>query len=185
MFEYLETNHKVLDIAIGTGLDAVLFKKAGTRVYGIDGASEMLKICAEKNAAHELKKVDFLNSPIPYGEDYFDHVIANSIFHMVEDPTPVFKETSRVLRKEGIFGFTFDEMTGQKTPSYQKTGRKGISRMQHPESGLFMYRHAGEFMENLSYKHGFTMLKKTDFLVFRGKDGFDDFYFTAFILKKQ
>ena len=48
MYEYLQVKDRVLDIAIGTGLDAVLFKKAGARITGVDGAAEMIKICKEK-----------------------------------------------------------------------------------------------------------------------------------------
>lgn len=185
MFEYLEKNDRILDIAIGTGLDAVLLKKAGTRVYGVDGAAEMLKICKEKKVADELKQIDLLKDPIPYPDGFFDHAVANSIFHMIENPLPVFTETSRTLKKAGKYGFTFDEMTPEKSPSYKKTKTKGVFSTKHPESGLKMYRHTDEFIQSVCKKSGFEILKKVVFLTFRGKDGFDDFYFTAYVTQEQ
>jgi ubiquinone/menaquinone biosynthesis C-methylase UbiE len=185
MFEYLEESHLVFDIAIGTGLDAVLFRKAGNRVFGIDGSAEMLRICEKKKVAVELKQVDLLREPVPYPDEYFDHAIANSFFHMIEDPSPVFSEASRVLKKGGIFGFTYDEMSPGKSPPYQKTGKKGVFRTKHGESGLNIYRHTDEFIRSLCMKSRFDIRKKIDFMCLRGKDGMDDFYYTACITLKQ
>lgn len=185
MFEYLREHDRVLDIAIGTGLDAALFKKAGSRVYGIDGALEMLKICREKNVVDELKQVDLMKDPIPYPDAYFDLAVANSIFHMIENPASIFKETSRVLKKDGIFGFNFDEWQPDKYPDWTETRTKGVFTIQNPESGLNIYRHTDEFIRNILEKSGFVILKNTVFLSFRGKDGFDDFYFTAYLARKK
>ena len=59
-----------------------------------------------------------------------------------------FLETGdRVLKKNGVFGFTFNEMIPEKS--------------------------------------GFEILKQLNFLTFEGKDGYDDFYFTAYIARKK
>jgi ubiquinone/menaquinone biosynthesis C-methylase UbiE len=44
MFEYVLPGQPILDIGIGTGLIAALFKKAGLEVYGIDISGEMLEV---------------------------------------------------------------------------------------------------------------------------------------------
>jgi len=185
MYEYLRINDRVLDIAIGTGLDAALFKKAGTIIHGIDGATEMLKICKEKKVADELKQTDLLKDPIPYPDEYFDLALANALFHMIENPSPVFLEASRVLKKSGIYGFTVDEIMPGKLPVYDNTGKEGVRSFKHPESGLCMYRHSDEFIQDLCRESGFGIIKKLDFMSFRGKDGRPDFYFTAYIVRKK
>ena len=185
MFEYLDKNVRLLNIAIGTGLDASLFKKAGIKVFGVDGSAEMIKICEEKKVAVELRQVDLLKDSIPYPDGYFNLAVANSLFHMIEDPAPVFRETSRVLKKTGVYGFTIDEMTSGKFPSYRKTRKPGVYSSKHPESGLQIYRHSDEFIKSLCQKSGFEILKKTVFLTFRGKDGLGDFYYSAYIVRKN
>jgi len=185
MFEYLRRNDCVLDIAIGTGLDAALFKKAGTRVHGIDGAVEMLKICEKKKVANELKRTDLIKDPIPYPDGFFDHALANSLFHMIEDPSSVFHETSRVLKKSGIFGFTVDEIIPGKSPVYSKTKRAGVHRTKNSESGLYIYGHSDELIRQLCVQSGFMIIKNLDFLSYRGKDGSPDFYYTAYIVRKK
>ena len=36
IYEFLKPNEKILDVGIGTGLSASLFKQAGLKVYGLD-----------------------------------------------------------------------------------------------------------------------------------------------------
>ena len=154
MYEYLQVKDRVLDIAIGTGLDAVLFKKAGARITGVDGAAEMIKICKEKKVADELIQLDFLRDTFPFPDNYFDLSVANAIFHMIENPSGVIQEISRVLKQSGIFGFSVDEIRTGKPGGYNKIGKQGIARKKHPESGLYMYRHSDEFITKLCQKSG-------------------------------
>jgi ubiquinone/menaquinone biosynthesis C-methylase UbiE len=185
LFEYLAKKDRVLDLAIGTGLDAALFSKAGSRVYGLDGAAEMLRICREKRVATELVQADLLQEPIPYPDGFFDLSVCNSLFHMIDDPTPIFMETSRVLKEKGIFGFTFDESLDWKSKDFQSTRLAGVSTMKHPESGMKMYRHTGEFIQSALQRSGFKTIGRTVFLTFRGKEETADFYFTACIARKE
>jgi predicted TPR repeat methyltransferase len=184
MYEYLGHNDRILDIAIGTGLDALLFKKAGAEIWGVDGGAEMLKICREKNAADELVQVDLLKDPIPWPDSHFNLALANALFHMIENPVQVFMEASRLLRREGIFGFTIDETRPWKSAGYKDTATPGVVTRPHPESGMNMYRHSDGFIRELCSRSGFEELKKTEFLVFQGKEGSEDFYFSAYIVRK-
>ncbi len=47
-FKYLRPGQSILDLGIGTGLAAVLFRQAGLKVYGMDVAPEMLDACRGK-----------------------------------------------------------------------------------------------------------------------------------------
>jgi ubiquinone/menaquinone biosynthesis C-methylase UbiE len=184
MFEYVSKGDKLLDIAIGTGLDAALFKKAGAHVYGVDGAAEMLRICNEKGVASELVRGDVLKAGFPFGSDCFDAALANSLLHMMEDPSSVFLETSRVLRINGVYGFTFDEDLNWKSADYGETAINGVMSKVHPESGLKMYRHSGSFIRSICDKAGFEILKTTVSLIFKGIDGAEDHYHTVFVTRK-
>lgn len=184
MYEFLERGYNLLDIAIGTGLDAALFQKAGVKVFGIDGAAEMLKICREKGVAEELRQADVLNDKFPFPEAFFELALANALFHMTEDPSPVFFEAARLLKDGGIFGFTIDESFPWKSGNYLGTIPAGVSSSVHPESGLNMYRHSEEFILEICLKSGFENLKKCVFRSFNAKEGMDDFYFSAFITRK-
>jgi predicted TPR repeat methyltransferase len=185
MFEYLEGADPLIDIAIGTGLGARLFMQAGASVYGIDGAAEMLKICEEKRVAVDLRQVDLLKDPLPYPDQFFKLATAISLFHMIENPEKIFLETSRVLSKNGLFGFTFDEPLSWKSKDYEPTGTGGVSSVIHPESGLSMFRHSCEFIHSMLERSGLEIIKMTKFLAFRGIEERDDFYFTAYVARKN
>ncbi len=74
-FEYVNSRDCLLDIGIGTGLASQSFAKVGLEIYGCDGSTEMLKICESKAFAKELKVFDLQNIPLPYSDNFFDHVI--------------------------------------------------------------------------------------------------------------
>ena len=145
----------------------------------------MLKICKEKNVAEELIQLDLLQDPLPYPAGSFEHAVCNARFHMLENPFPVFNETSRVLKRSGIFGFTIDEMLTGKKGSYRKARIDGVFSDKHSESGLNMYKHTDEFINKICEETGFEILKKNNYLAFCGKENADDFHFTAYITKKK
>jgi ubiquinone/menaquinone biosynthesis C-methylase UbiE len=64
-FEFLQPGQRLLDIGIGTGLSSIPFHRAGLEVYGVDGSSEMLRICREKHFAVELRQWDLRILPWP------------------------------------------------------------------------------------------------------------------------
>ena len=111
---YLCERDQILDIAIGTGLNAALFQKAG-----------------------------------------------------------------------GIFAFSIDETSPEKSSDYEKTTDPGIYRFKHPESGLYMYRHTDEYIRELCRNHGFMLLKKTEYMAFRGTGDMDDFHFSVYLCRKS
>ena len=81
-FEYIKANDRLLDIGIGTGLASLPFAKAGLEIFGFDGSTEMLKICESKSFAKELKTFDLRDTPFPYSEGYFNHVISSGVWRV-------------------------------------------------------------------------------------------------------
>lgn len=104
-FRHINSGEKIIDLGIGTGLIAALFYKAGLQVYGMDFSAEMLGVCAQKNITVELKEHDLMQTPYPYENAVLDHAVCGGVMHIFEDVTPIFKEVSRIIRKDGIFAF--------------------------------------------------------------------------------
>ena len=100
-YEFTRAGQSLLDIGIGTGLSSILFHKAGLLIYGVDGSSEMLEQCAARALARELKEWDLHKSPLPYSAKFFDHVIANGVFHLFGDLKEIFDEVARIMKPLG------------------------------------------------------------------------------------
>jgi 2-polyprenyl-3-methyl-5-hydroxy-6-metoxy-1,4-benzoquinol methylase len=49
-YEFIKPDDSLLDLGIGSGLSSVLFHQAGLKVFGLDGSSEVLKICKSKGS---------------------------------------------------------------------------------------------------------------------------------------
>ena len=101
-YEYLSPEDTVLDIGIGTGLSSFLFHKAGLKVYGVDGCEKCLD-CREKGFAEELILCDLEAEKWPYENEQFENTIACGVFHFYRELDVFFKETNRVMKKDGIF----------------------------------------------------------------------------------
>jgi ubiquinone/menaquinone biosynthesis C-methylase UbiE len=97
-FEYVSPNQRLLDIGVGTGFSSTLFAKRGLEVYGIDGSSEMLRVCESKGITKELKQFDLRELPLPYPNAFFDRVICSGVLHFFSDLGALFREISRVVK---------------------------------------------------------------------------------------
>ena len=64
-YKFLRPGQSILDLGIGTGLAAVLFRKAGLRLYGMDVAPEMLEACRGKGFT-DLVRHDLTERPYPF-----------------------------------------------------------------------------------------------------------------------
>jgi len=102
MYEYVMPGQSLLDLGIGTGLSSVLFRKAGLRVYGVDGSREMLDACLWKGYT-DLTRHDLAAPPYPFASASFDHALCLGVLNFLSDPSPVFVKTARLLRPGGAF----------------------------------------------------------------------------------
>lgn len=96
---------KVLDLGCGTGRHTKILKKRGAKVWGIDISPRMLEI-----AKREIKGVDFKVGSVyklPYKPKFFDIVFAGLCVSYFENLDKAFKEINRVLKRNGIFVFSF------------------------------------------------------------------------------
>jgi len=163
----------LLDIGIGTGLGSLPFAKTGLKIFGIDGSGEMLKICNSKEFATDLKQFDLQNMPLPYSDNFFDHVISCGVFHFFGDLEPMFKEVSRIVKPGGIFGFTVFVQTTEKTEKAGSQNLEGYSEIQSNWDAR-MFMHSDSYIEKLLQGYGFEMLKCLKFFVLSGQEDIED-----------
>jgi ubiquinone/menaquinone biosynthesis C-methylase UbiE len=185
MYEYLSPDEKLLDIGIGTGLDAAIFQLAGLTVYGVDGSAEMLKICSEKKVAVELKQLDLLKDDIPYPDKFFHHAIANALFHITGEIERTLHEVKRLLKAGGIFGFTTHEQEPESKSEYQETDIKGKYMMIIESYGFPVYKHTDGYVRDLLDKYAFELLKKTRYEAFTSYEDNPSYTLSLYITRKN
>lgn len=156
MWEFVQPGQTLLDAGIGTGLCSVPFHKANLKIYGMDGADDMLQICAEKNVAVELKQHDLLKTPWPYPDEFFHHIICGGVFHFFGDLQSLFSESARILKEGGTFGFTTAEL--------KPAGQRGFAHELDDTSGTKIYHHSKNYILKLLHDNRLVPLKELVFL---------------------
>jgi ubiquinone/menaquinone biosynthesis C-methylase UbiE len=94
---------RVLDVGCGDGEFAVELAECGASASGIDASTVMID-AAKTRATQHNAAVDFqvaMADKLPFPAEHFDIVTANTIFCLIEDAAPVFREIARVLRPGG------------------------------------------------------------------------------------
>ncbi|MDH4238779.1 MAG: class I SAM-dependent methyltransferase [Phycisphaerae bacterium] len=157
-FEFVSPNQRLLDIGIGTGLSSTLFAKAGLEVYGIDGSSEMLRVCESKGFAKEFKQFDLRELPLPYPDAFFDHVICSGVVHFLSDLRELFREINRVVKIRGIFAFNI-------LPQIMETEDDSHEGdfMEVSIDGVSIFMHNEVYIEKLLKECGYVLLKEMRF----------------------
>lgn len=132
-YEDLQPGQLLLDLGIGSGLSAVLFTRAGLRVYGMDFSPAMLEICRAKGIAEDLKLHDLGKFPWPYPDRSFDHLVCCGVFHFIPELEGVFSEAVRVLRGGGLFAFTTKAPANLDEPpqKYEQRTAEGLEVYAH------------------------------------------------------
>jgi len=97
---------EILDAGCGTGISSKILAQNGAKVTGIEISKKMLDIAEEYCKGLEIKFDKGSVDELPYEDDSFDAILASLVIHYFEDPTGVFKEFQRVLKKDGILVFS-------------------------------------------------------------------------------
>jgi len=114
----VSSRHKVLDVGCGTG--RLTLKLAGKvdHIMGIDPSIQRIEVARRKltkmkpgNVSFELGSSDDIGR---YGEDVFDVVYLNAVFHWINDKEEALNNIYRVLKPGGKLGIC----TGDKDHSF-------------------------------------------------------------------
>lgn len=97
---------KVLDAGCGTGISSKILAEKGAKVTGIEISKNMVEIAKEYCKDLKIKFDKGSIDKLPYENEVFDAILASLVIHYFEDPTDVFKEFYRVLKKDGILVFS-------------------------------------------------------------------------------
>ena len=98
----------VIDLGAATGAANRALEKRfkGAKVIAVDFAHHMLKNARGKKSW--LSKASFVQADaraLPFPNASADVIFSNLLLPWIDDPTPVFSEVARVLRKGGVFAF--------------------------------------------------------------------------------
>ena len=100
--EFVKDKDKFLDIGCGVGVlcDLVKKERKGCEIWGTDISDDAIK-----NNKKEKKGINFLHGYAGYQDklpdNYFDVVFAGEIIEHMDDPSLLFKEAHRILKKKG------------------------------------------------------------------------------------
>ncbi len=96
-------NKALLDLGCGDGENLLYYNKKGAKVFGIDASKELIKIAKSKLPKADIR-VGFFEK-LPFKQNYFDVVVSKYALQHNSKIEPIYKETVRVLKKNGIFIF--------------------------------------------------------------------------------
>jgi len=102
----LRPNHRVLDVATGTGNVALAAAPLVTEVVALDLTPQMLEQARRLAAERELRNVTFLvgdAQQLPFPAASFDRVLVRSAPHHFKQLITALGEAYRVLRPGGVF----------------------------------------------------------------------------------
>jgi len=106
-FALLKKGEVVLDLGSGGGIDCFLARKlVGEEgfVYGVDMTIDMIELANKNLEKSKYKNIEFRLGEIeslPINDNVIDVIISNCVINLSVDKRLVFKESYRVLKKNG------------------------------------------------------------------------------------
>ena len=99
----IRPGQKVLEVGIGTGINAVLYPR-DCSITGIDFSAAMLKKASRRIASHGVENIELMQmdaADMKFEDESFDIVYAPYVISVVPDPVQVAREMHRVCRVGG------------------------------------------------------------------------------------
>ena len=162
---------RMLDVGIGTGLLSHKCKRVrqDAHITGLDISSKMLDICARRELADDLYRLDVARDPFPFEDEHFDLVIASGLMENIDDINNAMSEMARVTRPGGLMCFTY--MPTTRHPYRESLAKK--LRTGRTEDGklvlgnLDLYRHNPENIKTMAKLYGIKSDKQESFVGYR------------------
>ena len=141
-------NSRILDFGCGTGLVGKELAKEGfKKMDGLDGASNMLKICKDLNLYQELELMMLGMNDGSFPEKYhntYDIIVSCGCFGKGHFTPFVFDDIWTALKHEGLVFFTIRDMTFFEDES---SGHKAKCEQMEKE-GKLKFIHREEFVKH-------------------------------------
>lgn len=132
----------VLDLGCGTGLVGAAIAPFARRLVGVDLSSRMLAKAQERSLYHRLERSDLVYMMQGETAGSYDVVIAADVFIYIGDLDNVMREVKRLLRRDGLFGFSLEDLDISLDYKLMPTTR---------------YAHSPAYIHKLAVKHGFQI----------------------------
>lgn len=130
------------------------------------------------------KHLDLLEENIPYADGFFNHAIANAVFHITGEIKKTLGEVKRLLKTAGIFGFTIHEQDPEVESDYRETDTKGMYMKIREPYGFPVYKHTDQFVKSLLGRYDFDLLKKTKYEAFTAYEDNPSYTLSLYIVRK-
>jgi len=116
---------RVLDFGPGDGWPSLVVAPFISEVAGVDASRRRVEVCTQNAARLGMHNAKFVHvppgSPLPFGDDSFDAVLAASSVEQTPDPRSTLREIHRVLKPGGRLRITYESLT-----PYRGDGEHGI-----------------------------------------------------------
>ncbi len=182
-YEYIEAGNTLLDLGIGTGLSSVNFAKAGLHVQGIDASPGMLKECEKKGFAQKLLRHSLTNTPLPYPDNSFSHVICCGVFHFFDELRPYISEAQRLCKKNGVVGFTIASITPKDLKKASENAPDFVD-VQTPWN-VSIFKHSDNYIHSITRACGLVIKKEQKVLIESGDNSGEDILFKSIVTIKN
>jgi SAM-dependent methyltransferase len=155
--EINKKNTKVLEVGFGKGsMLKRLSNPDGPQLFGIDASQQNYRNAVEQFKVNaSLSLADISHERFQFPQDFFDCVILLEVLEHVESPMHVIQEIQRVLKKDGIFIFSWPEerlISGIGLEEDQSKRSHGPGFHSFPYPGLFRYDNMKVFFNQLFFK---------------------------------
>ncbi len=93
----------ILEAGVGTGNLALVLKKYGAKVIGLDYSQAALKIYKTKDKEAETILHNLEDLPLPFSDNYFDKIVSNNTLYNISKSKQieVLEEFKRILKPGG------------------------------------------------------------------------------------
>jgi SAM-dependent methyltransferase len=95
----LGASTRYCDVGCGSGMAALLARRLGASVFGLDAAENLLAIARERVPDADLRSGEL--EELPFADEQFDLVTGFNSFQYAADPANALREAGRIAKKSG------------------------------------------------------------------------------------
>jgi len=157
----------ILDLGCGTGQCGLLFQDISNKLTGVDLSARMIEKARQRRVYDELRVADIIDVLEEFDENTYDCIVAADVFIYVGSLAEVFPSCQKVLRDNGLFTFSVEDISGD-AYRLRASGRFG---------------HSNAYIHNLADSSGFDIREVHETMI--RKEGTKHIPGRIFVLEKR